>query len=537
MKKTFLALAMLLSLVEVYAQNVKLYKDGVLVATYSALEVDDVVFEDENTPYIPERGYNEGREYVNLGLPSHTLWATCNVGANSVEDFGDYYAWGEIYTKENYSWSTYQWCDGTEDCMTKYCTDARSGKVDGKTVLEPNDDVAHRKWGGDWRMPTSEEFAELIEYCSYTWVNDGGQQGLFLTSKINGQSIYFPAAGWRQDYSICTEFPHTLYWTSSSKHYPDDYVNHLYGNQYSNGPLMSGTPRYQGNPVRPVFSGTKRTYVTSVEISRIDATMCVGDNAVLTAKTLPQNATKPNIEWESNDDDVVTVEGGVLTAVGEGWARVFAKTTDGSNLRAACRVYVVPSQERGIHDFVDLGLPSGNLWAQCNIGAYSPEEYGDYFAWGETETKETFNWGNYSLCEGTYNTLTKYVTNRDYGKADNWPVFRPEDDVAHVKWGGKWHVPTKEDAEELLQCCIWTLTEWNGVKGYQGESLMNGNSIFLPLAGYVSSMPYYQGNNLFYWTSTVKQNSPDIPYTLNGTDKCGGNDRYIGMPVRPVRNK
>ena len=93
-------------------------------------------------------GLNNGREYVDLGLPSGTMWATCNIGANYPEDYGDYYAWGETETKSNYDWSTYKWCKGSEDTLTKYCTDNDYGTVDNKTVLDPEDDAAHVKWGG-----------------------------------------------------------------------------------------------------------------------------------------------------------------------------------------------------------------------------------------------------------------------------------------------------------------------------------------------------------------------------------------------------
>ena len=100
--------------------------------------------------------YN-GHEYVDLGLPSGLKWATCNVGASSPEVYGGYYAWGETEEKSSYSWSTYKWCNGSYDTMTKYCTSSSYGTVDNKTTLDPQDDVAHVKWGGRWRMPTLEE--------------------------------------------------------------------------------------------------------------------------------------------------------------------------------------------------------------------------------------------------------------------------------------------------------------------------------------------------------------------------------------------
>ena len=136
--------------------------------------------------------------------------------------------------------------------------------------------------------------------------------------------------------------------------------------------------------------------------------------------------------------------------------------------------------------YVDLGLSV--KWATCNVGADKPEEYGDYYAWGETEPKDFYFWDTYKYCDGTYNSLTKY-TDSAYGKdgfSDNKSVLDPEDDVAHVKWGGNWRIPTKEELEELRTKCTWTSTTLNGVKGYSVTSNVDGytdRSIFLPATG------------------------------------------------------
>ena len=142
-----------------------------------------------------------GHEYVDLGLPSGIKWATCNVGANSPEEYGGYYIWGETEEKEDYGWDTYKWCNGSKDTMTKYCTDSYFGTVDNKTVLDPEDDVAHVKWGGDWRMPTAEEQEELIKNCTWEWTALNGVNGYRVTGP-NGNSIFLPAAGFRDDTDV-----------------------------------------------------------------------------------------------------------------------------------------------------------------------------------------------------------------------------------------------------------------------------------------------------------------------------------------------
>ncbi|MCQ2306662.1 MAG: TIR domain-containing protein [Bacteroidales bacterium] len=155
-----------------------------------------------------------GHEYVDLGLPSGTLWATCNVGANRPEDYGNYYAWGETNTKNNYIWSTYKWCRGSKDSQTKYNTQSSFGTVDNRTVLEMSDDAAHVSWGAGWRMPTKEEWKELNDKCTRTWTTQGGKNGYRVTGP-NGKSIFLPAAGLRNVTSLNDAGSFGYYWSSS----------------------------------------------------------------------------------------------------------------------------------------------------------------------------------------------------------------------------------------------------------------------------------------------------------------------------------
>ena len=138
---------------------------------------------------------------VDLGLPSGTLWADRNIGANSPEGYGDYFAWGETRPKLFYDWSTYKYCDGSYNVMTKYCTDSSKGKVDNKTVLDPSDDAATANWCAAWRMPTHEEQVELNEKCTWTKSTLNGVKGYKVTGP-NGNSIFLPAAGVRMDSDV-----------------------------------------------------------------------------------------------------------------------------------------------------------------------------------------------------------------------------------------------------------------------------------------------------------------------------------------------
>ena len=171
------------------------------------------------------------------------------------------------------------------------------------------------------------------------------------------------------------------------------------------------------------------------------------------------------------------------------------------------------------HEFVDLGLPSGLKWATCNIGATKPEEYGDYFAWGETEPKQSYNEDNY-----TYNSNTRTL-----------PLSA---DAANVNWGGSWRMPTSEEKEELRYYCTWEWTTLNGIGGYKVISKKNGNSIFLPAAGYrFISLLNGAGSYGLYWSSSLTSSSSSYAYYLffnSCSVDWGFYIRFYGRSVRAV---
>jgi hypothetical protein len=156
---------------------------------------------------------NPQQDAVDLGLPSGTLWATCNVGASSPEESGDAFAWGETEPVGEYDWnnpwSNYKWCNGSSDTLTKYCTDSDYGTVDNLTELEPEDDAAWVNWGPMWRMPNEEQFDELEENCTWKWSTKNGVEGRLITGP-NGNSIFLPAteenAYWSRELNTALPF-------------------------------------------------------------------------------------------------------------------------------------------------------------------------------------------------------------------------------------------------------------------------------------------------------------------------------------------
>ena len=199
-----------------------------------------------------------------------------------------------------------------------------------------------------------------------------------------------------------------------------------------------------------------------------------------------------------------------------------------------------PAPQGDDHEYVDLGLPSGTLWATCNVGANAPEEYGDYFAWGETEPKDYYDWSTYQYCNGSYNTLTKYCSNSNYGYigfTDSITTLLSEDDAATANWGADWRMPTKEEWQELYNNTTVIWTTLNGVNG-KLFTASNGNSIFLPATGYRGEDSLYSiGLHGYYWTSslyTYQSNAWDFHFN---SFNCSAfhSVRSFGESVRPVR--
>lgn len=147
----------------------------------------------------------------------------------------------------------------------------------------------------------------------------------------------------------------------------------------------------------------------------------------------------------------------------------------------------IPTNTENGHEYVDLGLSV--KWATCNVGANAPEEYGDYFAWGETEPKEEYTLSNYKWSDGTYSGMSKY-------EMHSLTTLEKEDDVANIHWGSTWHTPTHLNWEELRTDCNWTLLTHNGIDGYKVTG-PNGNSIFIPMGDYWSSSLYIEGSSSY----------------------------------------
>ena len=226
----------------------------------------------------------------------------------------------------------------------------------------------------------------------------------------------------------------------------------------------------------------------------------------------------------------------MLMATGAMAQKVVLNYTNGETLKVEVSSLESITFE-DVHEWVDLGLPSDTLWATCNVGANSPEEYGDYFAWGETEPKANFNWTTYFDTEDGGSTFKKYYNNGGLTE------LQPEDDAATANWGVSWQMPSLAQCKELYNS-NYTTTTWttlNGVNGRMVTSKSNSKSIFLPATGFRDGTTLKEcGENGDYWTRSLSTRYSYFAYDMDGSPNGSWDDgfkRCGGQVVRPVKKQ
>ena len=520
-------------------------------------------------------GTINGHQWVDLGLS--VKWATCNVGASSPSDYGNYYAWGETRTKSEY----------TVDNSSTY------GKSMGDISGDSRYDAARANWGGPWRLPTQAEMQELIDKCTWIWTSQGGHNGYRVTGP-NGNSIFLPAAGYRYGSSLNSAgddggySDSTPFWSNVRFAFGLDF--------YSSFHELGWAYRHHGRSVRPVSgdgmgkASTDKLAAKGKEISTEKADMAGG-------------AGNSGNGWGGNGGDV---RDRVDKGVGEGRsssspnpnrAKVWliaacvivglvagffllknlmsgGDVKDGQiaalqrELQVKDSIAAVKREQRtkdslafvqrrqhikdsvaaakraeqeaaakeeaarkaaeearsstgtiNGHQWVDLGLSV--KWATCNVGASSPSDYGNYYAWGETRTKSEYTVDNsftYGINIGDISGDSRY-------------------DVARANWGGTWRLPTQAEMQELIDKCTWTWTSQGGYNGYRVTG-PNGSSIFLPAACYrFGSSLYSAGDFGYYWSSSPNGSGARRACRLgfySSDHYLGWGNRGGGRSVRPV---
>jgi len=280
--------------------------------------------------------------------------------------------------------------------------------------------------------------------------------------------------------------------------------------------------------------------VTGIKLSQTTLELEESQSATIKATVTPNNATDKTVTWKSYDEQIATVtKAGKVTTKKVGTTTIVASCGEHE---ASCKLTVKkPAPWTGSdngHEWVDLGLPSGTKWATCNVGASSPGDNGNYYAWGETSTKSKYSWENYHFRTSgdSFDNVrfSKYNTDRTRGTLDNKKQLDLSDDAARSNWGGKWRIPTKSQWEELNAKCTWS---WTG-RGYKVTG-SNGLSIFLPAAGYnfYSGTPLDDGVIGNYWSSSLRVGTPFSAWRMGfgkGDHSIEDFHRYLGYSVRPV---
>ena len=471
---------------------------------------------------------------IDLGLPSGAKWACCNVGADKPEDCGGYYAWGETEEKFNYSPASYKYAYEVEDSNAYHHWDKKYYEFTeiGEDIACTQYDVANVTWGEEWQMPNLLRYEELGKNCSFEWGTINGIKGGLFTGP-NGNSIFLPAAGycnedktWYNNNGIY----HGWYWSSAA--YGDSelsvcyHVDSIIGSLFCNG-------RYFGYSVRPIACGFEDSLILS--FSNL--------NLFIGLKKTVDIIWGFGIYTVDSDDETVataTLQGNSVTVTAISAGSTIITVTDIKSSKTATIEVTVEEPITHCPDdnhphAIDLGLPSGTKWACCNVSASVPEDYGGYFAWGETEEKDIYDWSTYIHCDGNNDTL------HDIGS----DIANTQYDVAHIQWGGNWQMPSRKQFQELFDNCAYLWTTKNDISGGQFTG-PSGNTIFLPSSGVrLFDDLYYDNTYGFYWLSEHMPIISAWGYVWNlgaafvlgvsSSESSGGTLEYFsGITIRPV---
>lgn len=478
-------------------------------------KIDSVVY-DSITP---------DNQVVDLGLS--VKWAGWNVGAFFPEENGGYYAWGEVKEKDLYTLSTYQHYDKDKNQFTFI----------GNNISGTEYDVARVKWGGNWRMPTLLECKELVERCKWEWVSYNGMVGYLVTGP-NGNCIFLPAVGFCAHSELYGWKGSGLY--SSSTIYDNLSVYTYYlGCSIGDDVCWNYGERYHGQSVRPVLDEIKlNPAIFTKEVSSVAKNSALLQGYVEGVLTSTFDCrygflygTVPDLIRFGEDIYVGSNHeinySYLLTGLKDNTTYYYCAylLVDGKYIYGDTLSFTTAKNEEITSGhLVDLGLSV--KWAAWNIGATKPEEYGSYYAWGELKERNDYTTDTYQYFDKfTYMFIGYDISGTKY-------------DVARVKWGENWRIPTIAEIGELYRLCKWEWMTYNGIRG-QKITGPNGNSIFIPAAGIkIGTDIYGLGMYGCYWSSSLyvsdygRANGLGFPEIID--EPWFNNAREYGRPIRPV---
>ena len=422
-----------------------------------------------------QTGSLNGHGYVDLGLPSGTLWATSNIGADDPNDAGDYFAYGK----------TTPW---TEDDMKNSYRPSIIPKEYVRVFdvfyvsflghdtgiqdlyfhfsnLNKSDDAATYNWGDAWRMPTKEDCEELMSECCWEWISHNFQKGYKVTGP-NGNSIFLPITDYRL--AMCGFRLFGILWPCSTSQEENGY--------YRTSSCFWGEIDSEKGWSSPVFvlGGT------------------------------------PGSPIEIKNFTPAANNGVPIRPVSSGNGSRKTSSVKETKTKGSCNG----------HDWVDLGLPSGTKWATCNVGANKPEDDGNYYAWGETRTKSSYTENNY-----TYSSSPTTLPSSA--------------DAATVNWGVGWRMPTKDEFKELKDKCTWKWVSDVGYKiiGPNDNSIFLPAASYLDYIYTDLQDAPPKGFDGFYWSSSLYSDGRAwFLYFYSDNYDMRNECSFVGLSVRPVFN-
>ena len=457
-------------------------------------------------------------DYVDLGLPSGTLWATCNVGAITPEEYGDYFAWGETQPKDIYDWSTYQYCMGTDHTLTKYCNNSEygyNGFTDTLTILLPEDDAATANWGDGWRMPTQTEWRELLDNTTHTWTAQNGVNGRLFTGS-NGNSIFLPAAGYRRGSNFNDADSYGSYFSSSLG---SESGVPCCGYFSSSGCICYYTNREFGRSVRPVRSAN------NTPIGALNGIFSVSDSrqVCFSKGNLQYQASTNTWRFAEHQWDCLRFENTNISSSYDGWIDLFGWGTSGYDHGAVCY------------------QPWSTSYSSSDYYAYGSSEYNLYDQTGQAD------WGYNAISNGG-NTENQWRTLT----SDEWSyLFFNRDTPSGIRFAKA----IVNDVEGLVvlpdnwDASYYDLIETNNISANYSTNIITENDwasvlephgvLFLPAGSYrggTSVESYYNPFKGYYWASSCSNEWSAGNVEFNNTQLFVGNRyRANGLSVRLVK--
>jgi len=379
-------------------------------------------------------------------------------------------------------------------------------------------DAAYIRLGDKWRLPTASELEKLAA-CDWQPATVNGRTG--WTVSAGGASIFIPKTATSSGVSVASLWSSTCKYDGLSM--PKWRVQILSFKGSEKPEMQTARKGTSGIIILPVLNERSGTKVESLSLVESSVKLMAGKTARIYPKIGPVDAADKKLVWTSGNPEIATIsDKGVVTGVAAGETSVTVSTADGSELSVKCAVTVEPAPEP-VERKVDLGLSV--IWSAYNLGSDGfPTSVGDYYAFAELEPKESYAQSQYvyNSYNGQYSIPVENIQGSEY-------------DVARKAWGESWCIPTKEQIEELIANCTANMEYEGDVRGYRFTSKINGNSIFIPAAGYKYYSDTREIERVYLWSATAKTPTgwSASAYCLSSSFISSREPCY-GMCIRPV---